>query len=164
MKHKNQVFIIVALILFACQSKQRINQPIQDSVTEKQVKYSDNPGICQDTCFGSFKEFGEKRIGKTLNIYISGYKVELSKDCCQFTFGEIVHNIVPNDSMIEVVKVHLIDTVSFIIPNDSSLYGDKSVLRKVMCLCTIDTKTWQMKFNVDPYDFGIYMKPENWNF
>jgi hypothetical protein len=121
-------------------------------------KFSFNPVICKDTCFGDFSVVGSKRIGKTLNVYITGFGIDLSKDCCRFSYGEIIHNYVPEDTSLRIIKFHLIDLDSLEIINDTLEYSNETIKKKVMCISIDKKDSTGIKTIYDPYDYGIYKK------
>lgn len=149
-------------MISSCNSRQSSNKAASsDSI--KHRTYTNNPSVCEDTCFGDFDRFGTKRIGNTLNVYISGYNADIMIDCCRFTFGEIVYNYTPDDTTIEIVKMHLLDLKAFEIPKDSSLYGNDEIKRKVMCISINDKNSPDIRIIADPYNIGIYKKPKEWD-
>jgi len=156
------IFCFILLVSIIGCNGQHKNPSLKDSNRIDKSKYSNNPGVCEDTCFGNFNELGKKRIGKTLNIYISGRNVDILKDCCQWTFGEIVYNNNPGDPTLEVIKTHLVDLDSLPISNSSEEYANETVKKKVICICINNIKTGKMKIIVDPYHYGFYKKPKNW--
>jgi hypothetical protein len=160
------IYLSISLIL-GCQGqtqeKSKPGKHVPEINPVARTRYSAMPAFCGDTCFGDFNDLGSKRIGNTLNIYVSGQHVDLMRKCCQFAFAEMVYNTRPNDSTIVIIKTHLIDMGSFDIPKDTTEYGSSEVKKKVMCLCIDNLKTGQLKIIADPFKYGLYKKPKCWD-
>jgi hypothetical protein len=160
------LYISVSLLL-GCngqtQEKAKPGKHVPEINPVTRTRYSAMPGFCGDTCFGDFNDLGSKRIGNTLNIYISGMHVDLMRKCCQFAFSERVYNTGANDPGIEIIKTHLVDVEAFEIPKDTTEYGSSEIKKKVMCISINNLKTGQVKIIADPFKYGLYKKPKCWD-
>jgi|WetSurMetagenome_2_1015567.scaffolds.fasta_scaffold105922_2 hypothetical protein len=167
MKISSLLICISIAMLLGCQGqtqeKGKPGKHVPEINPVTRSRYSAIPGFCGDTCFGDFNDLGSKRIGNTLNIYISGQRVDMMRKCCQFAFGELVYNTNPNDPAIEIIKTHLVDIDAFDIPKDTTEYGSNEVKKKVMCICIHNLKTGQVKIIADPFKYGLYKKPKCWD-
>lgn len=117
-----------------------------------------------DTCICDFHDFGEYKISDdNYNIYKRGKGWNPNYYSCSWTWGEDISNIIPDDSTIRVMKIHLLDLDKFNIPTDLSEFGTDSIKNYV-----IATYTWRKgseqgdRCVFDPFKTGKYPKPPQW--
>lgn len=130
--------------------------PLQGQVFQVEQSLGEQDGAC----VGSFKEFGTRRVGGTYHIYKSGRRVNLMNGECTFIFGEGVHNNNPEIDGVDTVKTHLIDVENFVIPTNSTEYGNEELKAKVICV-SVNIRN-RIKILVDPFGYGIYKAPKGW--
>jgi hypothetical protein len=131
------------------------NEEIEDSKFEE-----DGPPF-KIKCNSQVREFGRLKLNDSiLNVYFSGKNWNPNNDECTYIWGEIINNIVPEED-VKLLKIHLLDLDSFLIPDNQTDYGIDSIYRYVVCVYYYKPDSGSYEI-FDPFKTGKYPKPKGW--
>jgi len=127
------------------------------------IIYDDGGPPFSDTCLCSFDYIGEIRTGvNRLDLLIAGKGWNPSFYSCSWTWGELISNEYPPDSIITDYRVHLVDLDKLEASVDSTFLTSKQFNDNLIATYsrTDNEEYWTCKF--DPNKTGKYPKPKQW--
>jgi hypothetical protein len=112
-------------------------------------------------CNSQVREFGRLKLNYgILNVYFSGKNWNPEIEACTFIWGEIINNIAPEED-VKLLKMHLLDLDSFLIPDNQTDYGNDSINKFVICIAYYKPDSGAYEI-FDPFKTGKYPKPRGW--
>ncbi|MBS3915239.1 MAG: hypothetical protein KG003_12140 [Bacteroidetes bacterium] len=160
------------ILLAACSQPQNSNdnQQITDSVqndkdseiTVPPKNNSEDVPPFSDTCACSFDIIGDIRISPThMERIISGIGWNPQSHSCSWTWGELIANALPPDSLITVFKIHLVELPKSNITLNPEFIQSNAF--KSSLIATNTTKGMRESLCIfDPFKTGKYPKPKYW--
>lgn len=170
MINKIIIFITTSLLFFAC-----ANSPIKDKQTstsdesstsitqlEKTIYYEDGPPF-SDTCLCSFDYIGKIRSGTSrFDLILAGKGWNPIYYSCSWTWGEIINNEFPPDSLVTDFRIHLVDLDKLEKNIDSTFLKSKQFNDNLIATYSKIGNNEFMICKFDPNRTGKYPKPKQW--
>jgi len=154
--------ISLVVCLSSCSTDTPEKEILNTGTVSQQEDDSEGPPFKHE-CLCDFKEFGSYKISdEDYNIYLRGKNWDPKLYSCSWIWGEDINNIFPEDSMVRLMKIHLLDLDHFNIPDNGTEYGNDSIKKYVIAVYTSRTGAKNDNCVFDPYKTGKYPKPEQW--
>jgi hypothetical protein len=132
---------------------------IQDKVT---IDNEDGPPF-SDTCLCSFDYIGKIRTSeKRFDLILAGKGWNPSFYSCSWTWGEIINNEFPPDSIISDFRIHLVDLDKLDNNLDSTFLTNKQFNENLIATYSKTSNDEYMTCKFDPNKTGKYVKPKQW--
>ena len=155
-------FFTLSIIILACNAKTSKTESTGKSSALNQSNKEIIDGLppFKDSCLCTFQKFGVYKISNSnFNVYYSGKGWNPKYNSCTYSWGEIKYNENPNDTTVTYLKIHLIDLEKFILPNNMTEYGNDSIKKYVIAICSYDYKNNKRTCTYDPFVTGKYSGP-----
>jgi hypothetical protein len=105
---------------------------------------------------------GELMISKNnFNYYLLCKNWDSNIYACSYMIDEEIDNLRAPDSSITFLRIHLLDLENFIIPNNSTEYGNDTIKKYVIAIFTHDIKNKKWFSSYDPFKTGKYSSPKD---
>lgn len=180
---KTIVGILLTIVLFGCNSEPKnsspnkefdpfenksavndidnvLNQKSNDAATL--INNEDGPPF-SDTCICSFDYLGGFRYNNDrYDLLISGTGWNPNYWSCTFTFGELISNEFPPDTLINDFRIHLVDLKKINKPLDSILFESALIQKNLIATQKLWPGDAYTKCKFDPNKTGKYPKPKQW--
>jgi hypothetical protein len=162
------LFPFISLIAFSltdCRNsvnKPRINTKLKTEKISNDSNLSNEMGPpFKIECPCNVHSLGFYKINNdNFNFYLSGKGWDPDIYACNYILSEIKENINPPDTNITYVKIHLLDLDKFVLPNNSTEYGNDSIKKYVIAIFMHDIKKGTYSSKYDPYKTGKYHAPK----
>lgn len=116
-----------------------------------------------DTCLCSFDYIGKIRTGtKRFDLILAGKGWNPSFYSCSWTWGELINNEFPPDSMVTDFRIHLVDIDKLDKNIDSTFLTTKQFNENLIVTYSKTGKNEHMTCKFDPNKTGKYPKPKQW--
>lgn len=156
---KRFIFFVFLMTFYSCVDNQNI---IENSSNSKDTLLLTKESI-SDTCLCSFetlKGFYYNQIRYDLIITTSNWNP--NDYSCTYSFGELISNEFPPDSIITDFRIHLIDIKKLDFRLDSASFESETIQKQIIAT----QKLWDgddfVKCKFDPNHTGKYPKPKQW--
>lgn len=180
---KTIVGILLSIVLFGCNSEpekrnpQDEYDPYENEVIENEtdividqksnhdvavINNEDGPPF-SDTCKCSFNYLGGFNYNKSrYDLLISGTGWNPEYWSCTFTFGELISNEFPPDTLITDFRIHLVDLQKINKKLDSAFFESAIIQENLMATQRLWPGDEYTKCKFDPNKTGKYPKPKQW--
>lgn len=116
-----------------------------------------------DTCLSSFDYIGNIRVDENrFDLILSGKNWNPEYYSCTYTWGELINNEFPPDTLVKDFRIHLIEVDS--LPNDldSTFFETEIFKTKLIATYSKGKNEEYMTCKFDPNKTGKYSKPKQW--
>ncbi len=165
MNIKLTLILLSILFLFDCSNSRKGPQKFNtQDLNVKDSKFIDQNGPpYSDSCACSFSYIGEIRSGKgRFDLIICGKGWDPNSYSCSYSWGELIANQFPPDSLISDFRIHLLDIE---IPNqkiDSTFLNSEIFNNNLIATYSKSNGEKYMTCKFDPNNTGKYPKPKQW--
>ena len=172
--------ILLSFVLFGCgsdpepsNSDNQVDQNIkendkQELITEESntsepiIKNEDGPPF-SDSCTCRFDYIAEFRYNDhRYDLILSGKEWNPEYWSCTYSFGELISNEFPPDSLITDFRIHLVNIEKFDTKMDSILFESEYFQNNLIATQRLWPGDEYTKCKFDPNKTGKYPKPEQW--
>ncbi len=164
------IFIATSVLIFACNNSQKSyrkgisshDSTISLTQVETTINNEDVPPF-SDSCLCSFDYIGKIRTGaKQFDLILSGKGWTPSFYSCSWTWGEIINNEFPPDSLVTDFRIHLVDIDKLEKNIDSTFLKSKQFNDNLIATYSKSGNNEYMTCKFDPNKTGKYPKPKQW--
>ena len=170
MINKIILFITISVLLSACTVSQKTGKltsasydsTISLTQVETPINNEDGPPFT-DTCLCSFDYIGKIRTGtKRFDLILAGKGWNPSFYSCSWTWGELIYNEFPPDSMVTDFRIHLVDIDKLDKNTDSTFLTTEQFNENLIATYSKTGNNEYMTVKFDPNKTGKYPKPKQW--
>lgn len=170
MTNKIILFITTAVLFFACTNSPKTDKQTNSSVdsttslTQVETPIDNEYGPAfSDTCLCSFDYIGKIRTGiSRFDLILAGKGWNPTYYSCSWTWGEIICNEFPTDSLVTDFRIHLVDIDRLDKNIDSTFLQSKKFNDNLIATYSKTGNNEFMTCKFDPNKTGKYPKPKQW--
>ena len=153
----------MTFFLIACWDTKKGNTKAETIVAKTgEIETDDGPPF-SDTCVCSFEYIGKIRTSRQrFDLIISGKGWNPSYNSCVFSWGELINNESPPDTLVTDFRIHLVDIASLDKNIDSIFLSSKLFSDNLIATFSKASNEKYMTCKFDPNRKGKYTKPKKW--
>ena len=157
------VIIFSLFLVLSCSETEKVENKI-NSIEHISSKADNEEGPpFSDTCLCSFEKIGEvKSSNNRCDIFISGKGWNPNYKSCSWSWGELIYNESPSDTLLTDFRIHLVDVDKLDKKIDTTFLNSKNFNENLIATFSKTKEEAYMTCKFDPNKIGKYPKPKHW--